>query len=158
MKKNLKASNKIELIRAFIVSIENLNPIFYEKLDKIFKKIPNLKLLYHNIKFSGDYENYNNIMPYDRDKLLLLIQKCRHADDFQNITPNRKSSYLFKNKSIFNQEEMSSYTNYNHYTYQQYKSSVKYYEKKLKPHLNKNHEKEKILFITFKGLVLIKFL
>ena len=158
MKKNLKASNKIELMRAFIVSIENFDPIFYEKLDKILKKITNLRLLYHNIKFSENYESYNDKIPCNKSKLLLLIQKCRQVNNFENITQKRKNSYLFKNKSIFNNNKISAYTNYDHYKYQQSKLSLEYYEKKLKPYLNKDHEKEKLLFMTLKGLVLTKFL
>ena len=151
MKKNVRASN---LMRTFIVSVENLNPNLYEKLGKVLKKIPKLKLLYHDIKFSG---NYNNIMLYDKCKLLLLIQKCNHANNVKKINQRKENDYLFKDKRIFNQKKVSSYLNYDHYTYKQYKSYIEYYEKRLKPNLNKSNEKEKILLITLKGLVLTKF-
>ena len=155
MKKNTKVSNKIELIRTLILSIENINPSLSHKLYKDLKEMPELNILYHNIKFK---ENRDNLILEDINKLLILFKKYRNSNNLKNINQNDKYLKKYKKKNIFYRGKSPLSKNYEHYNYKRYKERLKYYEKKLKPNLNKHYEKEKILFTTLKGLVLIEFL
>ena len=156
MKKNSKVLKKLELMRALIISIENINPTLYQKLQKNLNEIPELNLLYHNIKFNV---NLDNLMLHKNHKLLLLLlQKHLRSNDLKNTEQTFIDNIKFKKKNVFNKRKSTSYENYDHYNYEQYYERLKYYEKKLKPTLNKCYREEKILFTTLKGLVLTEFL
>ena len=158
MKKNYKVSNKLELTRTLIISIENINPTLYQKLQKNLNEIPELNLLYHNIKFNVNLDNL--ILDKNHKLLLLLLQKYLHSNNLKIIDQTFTNNIKSKKKNVFNKNKKkpTSYENYDHYNYEQYYERLKYYEKKLKPTLNKYYREEKILFTTLKGLVLTEFL
>ena len=155
MKKNTKVSSKIELVRTLILSLENINPSLSQKLFENLKEMPELNILYHNVKFN---ENLDNLSLKDMNKLLILLKKYLNSNNLKNTSQNYKYLKTYKNKNIFYQRKSPISKNYYLYYYKQYQERLKYYEKKLKPNLNKCYEKERILLTTLKGLVLIEFL
>lgn len=150
MKKNSDIENQVKLIRLTILSLENIDPNFAEKLQKVLNELPTLNLLYHKIKLEVDLEYTSK---FATNKLLFLLREFYLRHKVQNFTENDKKSYNYKQSKIFSTSPTPLLFKYNQYKYEQYYARMDYYEKKL--NLIQDSKKRKT---PLKGLVLIKFL